>query len=517
MQKTEHFDAPTLPLQKSIISLVLTFFTFIITKDAWLCDDSYITFRVVDNFLHGYGLTWNVDERVQVYTHPLWMLLLVVANFFVRDIYFASLLLSLIISTLAVALFASKFAPFSLAIVGGVTLLAASKSFVDFSTSGLENPLTHLLTVLFVLVFVRPPQRHAFFWLALLTALIALTRMDLVLLFLPALISAGIPRSLRQGIRTLGTLCVAFLPFIAWELFALFYYGFLFPNTAYAKLGVGVTQGELTLRGMTYLIGSFKFDPILFLVIVGACFLVIAQREVRSLPLLLGMILYLVYVVEIGGDFMAGRFLTPIYLIAVILLVRTLPRLADVPWGSIVLCTIVITFLVPGNRWYSFVDAPMFNPPGVNDERSFYVAVTGLINFYRGTLSHNGWATEGMNVRMHHEKVVLHHNIGFTGFEAGPTVHIVDDYALADPLLARLPLRQDIPRFAGHYERAVPPGYIETLQLGRNHIQDPHLAQYYARLHDVVSGPLFSWQRLGEIWQLNTGGYDSLLHAYRPT
>ncbi len=28
MQKTEHFDAPTLPLQKSIIPLVLTFFTF---------------------------------------------------------------------------------------------------------------------------------------------------------------------------------------------------------------------------------------------------------------------------------------------------------------------------------------------------------------------------------------------------------------------------------------------------------------------------------------------------------
>src|SRR5580693_1139146 len=37
--------------------------------------DAYVTFRVVDNFVHGYGLRWNIGERVQVYTHPLWMLL----------------------------------------------------------------------------------------------------------------------------------------------------------------------------------------------------------------------------------------------------------------------------------------------------------------------------------------------------------------------------------------------------------------------------------------------------------
>jgi len=45
-------------------------------------------------------------------------------------------------------------------------------------------------------------------------------------------------------------------------------------------------------------------------------------------------------------------------------------------------------------------------------------------------------------------------------------------------------------------------------------IQDPGLAQYYAKLHDVVSGPLFSWQRLWEIWNFNTGAYNSLLQHY---
>src|SRR5262245_30077640 len=42
---------------------------------SWIEEDAFITFRVVDNFVHGYGLRWNVFERVQSYTNPLWMLL----------------------------------------------------------------------------------------------------------------------------------------------------------------------------------------------------------------------------------------------------------------------------------------------------------------------------------------------------------------------------------------------------------------------------------------------------------
>ena len=48
----------------------------VVLSQAWVSDDAFITFRVIDNFVNGYGLRWNVDERVEVYTHPLWMLLL---------------------------------------------------------------------------------------------------------------------------------------------------------------------------------------------------------------------------------------------------------------------------------------------------------------------------------------------------------------------------------------------------------------------------------------------------------
>ena len=55
--------------------LATVLFLLVLFHTAWLCDDAFILFRTADNFVHGQGLTWNVEERVQAYTHPLWLLL----------------------------------------------------------------------------------------------------------------------------------------------------------------------------------------------------------------------------------------------------------------------------------------------------------------------------------------------------------------------------------------------------------------------------------------------------------
>ena len=61
-----------------LLPLYFLAFSAVFVNTAWLCDDIFITFRAVDNFLAGYGPVWNVGERVQVYTHPLWYALLVI-------------------------------------------------------------------------------------------------------------------------------------------------------------------------------------------------------------------------------------------------------------------------------------------------------------------------------------------------------------------------------------------------------------------------------------------------------
>ncbi len=85
-----------------VLYLIIIFIT------AWLSDDAYITFRSIDNFINGYGLTWNIGEKVQAYTHPLWMFTLSVFGFVTKEFYFTSIFLSIIISLSAFYLFISK-------------------------------------------------------------------------------------------------------------------------------------------------------------------------------------------------------------------------------------------------------------------------------------------------------------------------------------------------------------------------------------------------------------------------
>ena len=111
----------------------------VLARTAWLSDDAYITFRTVDNFLSGYGLRWNVGERVQTYTHPLWMFLLSAATVIVREPYHASLALAFACTLSALTLFASRVARSVPIAIVGLTILLFSQAFIDFSTSGLET------------------------------------------------------------------------------------------------------------------------------------------------------------------------------------------------------------------------------------------------------------------------------------------------------------------------------------------------------------------------------------------
>src|SRR4029453_14499088 len=108
-------------------------------------------------------------------------------------------------------------------------LLSTSSSFISFSTSGLENPLAHLLLVLFFVTAFKEPASLARLWL--LGALVTLNRMDHALLVLPALGLSLVRRPVAWRSVALGL-----APLVAWLIFALVYYGFAYPNTAYAKL-----------------------------------------------------------------------------------------------------------------------------------------------------------------------------------------------------------------------------------------------------------------------------------------
>lgn len=100
------------------------------------------------------------------------------------------------------------------------------------------------------------------------------------------------------------------------------------------------------------------------------------------------------------------------------------------------------------------------------------------------------------------------------GYFAGPAEFVVDLNALANPLLARLPVPEGKIWRIGHFERLIPGGYLETLLAGQNKICDTGLAEYYDKLSLITRGRLTDPDRLKAIWQINTGQLDGLLHAY---
>ena len=138
----------------SSLAILFIIFLVILVRSAWICDDAYITLRTVDNLYSGYGLTWNIGERVQTYTHPLWLGVIASTYFLFKNPYFLLLALTIIISSASVYLLLIRLAPAPAHAIMGILMLMASRAFIDFSTSGLENPLSHLLVIIFIIIFL---------------------------------------------------------------------------------------------------------------------------------------------------------------------------------------------------------------------------------------------------------------------------------------------------------------------------------------------------------------------------
>jgi hypothetical protein len=291
------------------LALALLAFSWAVFASAWLSDDAWITFRSIDNLLAGHGLRWNPAERVQTFTHPAWALLLSAVVALSGEFPLTAFAVSLVCTAGAVAVLVRSIALTPLLAAVGVTALLASKAFVDYSTSGLENPLTHFLLAGFLAFWFWNARDTAserrLLALTLVAALFALTRPDLVLLIAPALAAAAH----ACGRRAWRALVLGALPFLAWEAFALVYYGFPVPNTAYAKLATGIPRFDLAEQGARYLQDSAVRDPATLLVVLGGGGLA-AWRVPRARPLVLGVALYLVYVVRVGGDADVGALRT---------------------------------------------------------------------------------------------------------------------------------------------------------------------------------------------------------------
>jgi arabinofuranosyltransferase len=473
--------------------LLVTTWAAIVVWTAWAADDAFITLRTVDNALAGYGLRFNIDERVQAYTHPLWLFATLAVTALAGSAYHAVTWLSIACSVATVGLVVWRVAPTPFGAVLAVTLLVASRAFVDYSTSGLENPLTHLLLVLFVLVWwnLAPAPRKTF-WLSLVVAAVMLNRLDAGILLLPALMHAAWQRPARPHVVAAAA---GFVPLLAWEAFSVAYYGVPFPNTAYAKLGTGVSQIALIGQALHYFANSLWTD-LPTLATVAVTLGLVARRDRRSdWPLVLGPVLYLLYILRIGGDFMAGRFFAAPFLLSVLVICH-----GTVPAGRIGRAALVVGLLAV-RVVLLVVHFEISMPHGITDQRKLYSEGTRLVTQSAYPLAGRPEAVRGAAWRDGRRHVVEWGMIGMTGYFAGPDVHMVDPFALADPLLSRRPA--DPNSRIGHFERRVPDGYVRSIRTRENHLESRALVPLYDDIRLVTRGPVWTWERWRAIVRLN--------------
>ncbi|PJZ70105.1 hypothetical protein CH373_09980 [Leptospira perolatii] len=505
---------------------------YVVLANSWVGEDSYITLRTVDNFLNGNGLRWNLHERVQAYTHPLWMFLISGFGFFHIPLYYSTLIASWICvfgaiwflikeqANLRIEEFDQKVSSAFL-----LLFLVGSRAFIDYSTSGLENPLSYLLLALLVREGNRtvsdasPIQLMRFFFVI---SMAYLNRQDTVLFAVPYFLYILYKNANRQFLpRLLWTGFLGGLPIFLWTAFSLLYYGYPVPNTAYAKLNTDISSLDLLFQGLQYLKNTLLWDPVTAIGIVlplGLHFWEKRKFDPQFTLPFIGAISYVIYTAKIGGDFMSGRFLAAPFFVSVLILSRY--QYKQFPY-IVGLLFLIFGLFNPRSNLYTTPDYRRHRYDGhIVDEKGSYIQNS---NFFRSLsvkeFPDHGWAEIGrkykkdISLATSKSNTCITLNVGYFGFFSGSDKRIIDIYALTDPLLSKLPTSK--PWRIGHFGRNIPEGYFESVKSGENKIQDPDLKEYYEKLKKITeSEDLLAKDRLLAIWRENLGENRKLVDSY---
>lgn len=480
--------------------LVIAVFGVAFFRTAWVAEDAFITFRVIENFLDGLGLRWNPSERVQVYTHPLWMFLLIPLKYVLGDPYWAAVTLSMVMLLSLVTVIEKIFRGWTLPTMLVALSLLFSKAFVDYTSSGLENPLVHLLIAIYVWV-VCGYRGHRYFVtrLYLVASLMYLTRPDVVVLLVPSLLYESW-RSRGKARALIGEVATGLAPALVWTAFSVVYYGSPVPNTALAKVNTGNALAVRFDQFHAYVNYTIQNDwPTAVLMVAGLA-VGLTSRQLR--PLAMGLLGWAIYLAWVGTDYMAGRFLSGSVLLSVLMLglsVIGARHLFIAVWGAALLLAspaLSATLFAP----QSFASYRI-SPAGIADERGYYYQALGVRPVIRrGSWMTHKWMLEGQALR------ALPGNytrctIGMVAFAAGPALYWVDPLALTDPFLSRLPSRAGTR--VGHYERALPKGYLDSIVSGQNLLEDAALRRLYDDVALATRAPLLERNRFAALWRLN--------------
>ena len=469
----------------------------------WTYEDAFINLRIVDQILAGNGPVFNAGERVEAFTSPLWLAILVVIKATVGHVVaveWAMVVLNLALAGTAFWLAARttrRLQPeraWSVPI--GLLVIAAVPVVWDFSTSGLEMPLVWLWLAGAWSALVGQAQGHGPVGgrrrtgALLVLGLGPLVRPDLGLMSVILLGAfAWMARSTwRRGVADIA---VAFAPALAYQVFRMGYYASLVPSTALAK-----DSGSLhVVQGWRYALDLSRpyhlWLPLVVVLILIGSTLLRRRGDVRIAvgAMVLAASSHAAYMVVTGGDYMHGRLLLPALFALVLPAGGALTTRAtvaanrsvgavDPPSGrrsertqpawaqavAVVAVAVAVAWAVPCARSYRYRNTPSFELVPISSWRELaprpLVEPTEVSTFFwggseiaaayergeRGTIPLLGDHVYPTGDRR--RLVVELGSIGLAGYRSGIDVHVIDIGGLGEPLASRAEAHPNRP--AGH-------------------------------------------------------------------
>lgn len=293
---------------------VIVFFIFHSIYQNHLADDAFISFRYSKNLANGVGLVWNPNYRVEGYTNFLWVVILAGLRRLGFDIVNSARYLGLVFASLSIVityLIGSKIHSRNQALLASA-LVATNGAFAIWAFSGMETALFTALILYGAYCFIAKEKNRFNFWLSpIIFALSSLVRPEGIIFFSATLFwifykSSRNRKTIGDASRYLLLFCVIFVPYYIWRYN---YYGYLLPNTFYAKTGGGFYQ---YLRGLIYIKSYISLYG--GIIVVVPVILVLLKKTLEdSLKYMLFLTsIILLYTAWVGGDGLPSfRFVVP--------------------------------------------------------------------------------------------------------------------------------------------------------------------------------------------------------------
>jgi hypothetical protein len=328
-------------------------FIFIAVSNKFIQDDAFISFRYIKNFVDGHGLVFNIGEKVEGYTNLLWVLILsglLSVNIGIEE---ASQILSVLFGV--VVLFATYKLSESMRVNDSIEvkkerksdknisegyfdliapiMLVFTSSFIFWAVSGMETTMFISFCLLGLYFYISGKNKNSFdykyplfFLLATLTRPEGLYFFGLVIVhkFIYSLINNK-QTFLKDffSANSIKTYLVYIMPVLAYFAVRYSYYGYLFPNTYYAKTGFSSAYLNAGIDYFTNFLNSYMVYGAM---LVLPLFL-FKRKEFRFEVTLFYLIIFafLAYVISVGGDVLKqNRFFLPILPLIYILFAKFL-------------------------------------------------------------------------------------------------------------------------------------------------------------------------------------------------